>query len=159
MEGWLVQVDQRGTHCMDGAIHRDPQATARWALSSQHHPHSVDARGSALKSVGWRCSLLLTLPLLIVQLLQEMAAWALRLLRVEAFVLTWAVRRCAGFVSGPKKACSSKCHCAFISGPTCSVSSTCKACVTLCVCSQNKHSNTLFCIFFSIRKPEQNKPV
>lgn len=32
-----------------------------------------------------------------------MAAWALSLLRVEAFVLTRAVRRCAGFVSGPNK--------------------------------------------------------
>lgn len=32
-----------------------------------------------------------------------MAAWALSLLRVEAFVLTRAVRRCAGSVSGPNK--------------------------------------------------------
>lgn len=67
-----------------------------------------------------------------------------------------------GLFLGQTKACSSECHCglqAFISGPTCSVSSACKACVTLCVCSQNKHSNTLFCIFLSIRKPEQKKPV
>lgn len=102
MEGWLVQVDQRGTHCMDGAIHCDPQATARWALSSQHHPHSVDAKGSALVC-GLEVQPSLTLPWLIIQLLQWMAAWALSLLRVEAFVLTRAVRRCAGSVSGPNK--------------------------------------------------------
>lgn len=41
--------DGSALHTLHGwSIHGDPQATAPWALSSQHHPRFVDAKDPQL---------------------------------------------------------------------------------------------------------------
>lgn len=102
------------------------------------------------------------------------ASWALNLRHLKVFVLAGAVIwncDCLGFFLGQTKAssgvCFKGCYCgsqAFISWPTCSVSSVCKACITFCVWWQNKNANMLGCFFFSHKKTEAeevcaNKPL
>lgn len=157
--GWSPSVSE----CPPGHGKRGPQQAAP--------PFLHRCQGSHIKVCELNAQPSVTLLLLIIQLLQEVAFRALSPLHFKVFVLAGAViwnSDWLGLFLGQRKACSAAGfrgrHCGsqtFLSRPTCSILSACKACVALC--SQN---NPLWLFFFCsrlevfspVREPEQKKP-